>query len=339
MSKNKKKPASVALPGEEYAVDSIKNQKFDRIPDNSGVGQTPRKKKNPKFIEALNNYIIRHNGGEIVFGGDRPSGLESGTAGAGFYKNSTIDIVVGRASKNIDLEDIEKRGLSAGDDYNYVGNLFTRDAARVYISESTLIDKNFGLAFGPRQPAPGKNNRPVSAIGVKADVVRVIGTENVNIVTGPARNFSGKKETNTLGGKVSNGGTINLIAGNYTDPKIYLRSPRTPGESVIHEAPYLQPAIKGDFLVNCLNEIINYIDAVETGIYNMCLAFSKSDALIAAASPNPPVSALLLKRASITNLWGSHHLYTARKSGLNLRKNFLTYGHDQHIRSPNVYLT
>ena len=317
---------------EKAPIDEIKKGTTQKLADDSGVGNSRNKTRSKaKFIQCLNTHRIHHFGGEIVFGGDRPSTCGSGTGGQGFTKSSTIDIVVGRSSKN--------KLSNSNFPPEQVGNLFTRDAARIYITESTEIDKNFGLALGPRTPHAGKNTHPVSAIGIKADAVRVIGTEGVNIVTGPAKNFSGKKETNVLGGKVSGAGAINLIAGNHTDDKMYLGSPRTPGESVLKEIPYLQPAIKGDFLVSCLNEIINYIDAVCAGLDNMCLSLAKSDGKLAAVTKNPAASAILLNRATITKLWGASHVYTARRSGLTVRKKFLTYGRDQHIRSPNVYLT
>tara|TARA_Y100001972_G_C7650779_1_gene327222 strand:- start:851 stop:1873 length:1023 start_codon:yes stop_codon:yes gene_type:complete len=327
---------------EKAPIDEIKKGTTQKLADDSGVGNSRNKTRSKaKFIQCLNTHRIHHFGGEIVFGGDRPSICESGTGGQGFTKSSTIDIVVGRASKN-KLSALEHSLPNAPPprEPKHVGNLFTRDAARIYISESTEIDKNFGLALGPRTPHAGKNTHLVSAIGIKADAVRVIGTEGVNIVTGPAKNFSGKKETNVLGGKVSDAGAINLIAGNFTDEKMYLGSPRTPGETIVlKKIPYLQPAIKGDFLVSCLNEIINYIDAVCAGLDSMCLSLAKSDGKLAAATKNPVASGILLKRATITKLWGASHAYTARRSGLTVRKKFLTYGCDQHIRSPNVYLT
>jgi hypothetical protein len=335
---SKKQPAGAPLPDGTFPADQFKNQKHDRIPDNSGVGQTPLKRKHSKLIEAANNHILSHNGGQIVFGGDRPSNLTSGGGGAGFYKNSTIDIVVGRASKNIDLNKVRKNDDPI-DGFEYVGNLFTRDAARIYISESTELDKNFGLAFGPRQPSGGKNTHPVSGVAVKADTVRVIGTEGVNIVTGPANNFSGKKEGNSLKGKVSSGGTINLIAGNYADEKIHLTSPRTPGTSVIKMIPYLQPAVKGDFLVECLHEVVNYVDTIEAAVFNLCLILCQKDASLAPALLNPPAAAALLGSAAQTSIWGTSHAYTGRIVGNSLRNKYLTYGKAKHIRSPNVYLT
>jgi len=331
-----KTPAYQKKAGEEAPIDKIKKGSSQRLGDDSGVGQSRVRRKKVKFIEGINNHVISHNGGHIVFGSDRPSGLEGGTGAAGFTKTSTIDIVVGRASKNIDTK--KKRSES---DEQYVGNLFTRDAARIYISESTLIDKNFGLATGPRQSGDGKNTHPVSSIGIKADAVRVIGTEGVNIVTGPAKGFSGKKERNTLGGKVPQAGAINLIAGNYTDNKMYFGSLRSPGVDVLRHIPYLQPAIKGDFLVSCLNELINYCDALESGLFNIATTLqAQNSSLASALSPiNPPAAGICAGAAFTFSIFGTTQSYLARKYGLKIRKKFLTYGREQHIRSPNVYLT
>ena len=69
-----------------------------------------------------------------------------------------------------------------------VGNSFSTDAARIYISQLTAVDKNFGIANRyqsfwkrPDEAPPG------SAIGIKADSVRIIGREGIKIVTGKAQ--------------------------------------------------------------------------------------------------------------------------------------------------------
>lgn len=332
---NDKTPAYQKIVGEEAPLDKIKKGSSQKLGDDSGVGQSRVKRKKVKFIEGINNHVISHNGGHIVFGSDRPSGLVGGTGGSGYSKTSTIDIVVGRASKNIKT----KKKLSKSDE-QYVGNLFTRDAARIYISESTLIDKNFGLATGPRQPGAGKNTHPVSAIGIKADAVRVIGTEGVNIITGPATGYSGKREKNTYDGKVPQAGAINLIAGNYTDDKLHFGSLRSPGVAVLQNIPYLQPAIKGDYLVSCLNELINYCDALESAIFNIATSLQAQNASLSAAfAMNPPAAGICAGAAFTYSLFGTGQSYLARKYGFKIRKKFLTYGRQQHIRSPNVYLT
>ena len=71
-----------------------------------------------------------------------------------------------------------------------VGNSFEADAARIYISELTDIDKNFGVTEGKSGEMKDR-----SGIGIKADGVRIIGREGVKIVTGRA---GGTGEKNSL---------------------------------------------------------------------------------------------------------------------------------------------
>lgn len=67
-------------------------------------------------------------------------------------------------------------------DGSNVDNSFQTDAARIYISQLTDIDANFGID-------PGKTGymKERSGIGIKADGVRVIGREGIKLITGVCR--------------------------------------------------------------------------------------------------------------------------------------------------------
>ena len=154
---------------------------------------------------APSDKVIQNGNAFITFGSDRPSGKSSGLGGQGATGANAIDIVVGRLSS------------AKSPDGAIADNSFSSDAARIYISQLTNIDFNFGLDAGKSGLMEAR-----SGIGIKADGVRVIGREGVKIVTGRANNVTGfgmKGETNSLGGKNAQPAPlIELIAGNNTEP-------------------------------------------------------------------------------------------------------------------------
>lgn len=158
-----------------------------------------------KYNFSPSDKVIENGNAFITFGSDRPSGKASGFGGQGATGANAIDIVVGRLSSAKKPDDV------------IADNSFTADAARIYISQLTNIDFNFGI-----DPGKSGNMEARSGIGIKADGVRVIGREGVKIVTGRATNATGfgmKGETNSLGGKVAQPSPlIELIAGNNTEP-------------------------------------------------------------------------------------------------------------------------
>jgi hypothetical protein len=159
-----------------------------------------------KYNFAPSEDVINNGNAFITLGRDRPSGKASGFGGQGAVGANAIDIVVGRMSS-------AKRA-----DERIVDNSFSADAARIYISQLTNIDFNFGIDQGKSGYMEAR-----SGIGIKADGVRVIGREGVKIVTGRANNVRGygnKGETNSLGGKISQPAPlIELIAGNNTESR------------------------------------------------------------------------------------------------------------------------
>ena len=240
----------------------IKNKEpLNFTPPDSGIMHTDNwiDEVGLQFKVAPNEKVISKNGAFVVLGTDRPTSAASGYGAKGSARAASIDLVVGRLSS--------ARGGKGVKDGTFVDNNFAADAARIYISQQTDIDTNFGIVEG----SVG-NPRARSAVGIKADGVRVFGREGVKIVTGKGngwRGFGFKGETNSLGGKISQPAPgIELIAGNNTEPrKVYggLFNPRETIET-------LQPVAMGYNTRDAFRELSNVIDEIIAAIQNLALA-------------------------------------------------------------------
>ena len=156
-----------------------------------------------------------------------------------------------------------------------------QDAARLYISQKTDIDRNFNT--------PG-NSHGRSAVGLKADAVRLIGRESIMLVTRT-------EDTNSRGGSAGHGG-ISLVANN--------------------EASELQPMVKGHNLINALQEIDNRIKEVHTTLHNHIKdqkAFNEKvqSHTHEGTCPIGPVVTLVSTRASIS-FFGSSIMFGKAKT-------------------------
>ena len=184
-------------------------------PAGSGTNHTPGFTPVVFYDQSPNEKVIKQGDAYITFGTDKPSGGLSGYGGKGALSAARIDLVVGRMS-----------GAKPPID-SYVGNSFQADAARIYISQLTDIDKNFGIDSGYIGEIKER-----SGIGIKADAVRVIGRDGIKIVTGRAKSTG---EKNSLGGKLIPAPSIELIAGNNSEPR------RVPGSLLSGESEFYQP--------------------------------------------------------------------------------------------------
>tara|TARA_R100000005_G_C5002635_1_gene210344 strand:+ start:1585 stop:2628 length:1044 start_codon:yes stop_codon:yes gene_type:complete len=211
-----------------------------------GVGGSFQPEPEPKFIETESEHVIKgKNNSYIVMGKDRPGNIFSGYGGLGNTRSNTIDVVVGR------MGFLAKSKRSDGKDA-YVDNNFIYDAARIYISQKTNIDTNFGLQSSPGAPTAKDDGQemPRAAIGMKADVIRIIGRENIRIVSGfgvgPESDMvNGKK--NSLGGRVFDSGGIDLIANNNTNPR------------GVDMSTDVQPLVKGNNLRECIDDLYQQV--------------------------------------------------------------------------------
>lgn len=176
----------------------------------------------PNFIVAPCEKVISNkNNAWIVLGRDRPASRLSGYGGKGDTQAASIDFVAGRMG--YEVKEVNKRGEQVWVDPN-----FKKDAARVYLSQKTDVDKNFGLVDGQVGNAKAK-----SAVALKADGIRIVAREGIKLVTKTdLRNSQGGRVRSTVG--------IDIIAGNNDEQ--------------------LQPMIKGDNALEAMNRLVHHID-------------------------------------------------------------------------------
>lgn len=327
MSFQDKKPGYEKVGNEETLYEKIKGapESVKMVPTDSGVFHTNVPMKGLNFKLGDGESVIEHGGCYITFGRDRPGTLFSGFGARGVQNSSTIDLVVGRGA-----------GAKKGDGpaaNQVVSNMFSADAARIYISQLTKIDKNFGIASG----VPGRHN-PGSGIGIKADDIRIIARKSFKLCTGRADGVEGhgsRGEGNSMGGRASIAPTIELIAGNYSDSKYVYGGLYNPIETV----PYLQHAVKGDNLAKALTEMNEIMGNIWSAVYNLALMQTSHDTIngidpwcpwISAMAPVKNMGALYFV---LSNLWAS------RVKGTMWEQYYLDPSGYRSISSPNVYLT
>jgi hypothetical protein len=217
----------------EELVESYLNVDEATRPTNqkgSGLYGTSQIKRELKYSASPNEKVIEHDGAYITFGGDKVTGIASTSTGTDAAR---IDLVVGRMSP------------ATPPDGSFVDNSFQSDAARIYISQLTDIDANFGID-------PGKTGymKARSGIGIKADGVRVIGREGIKLVTG---RMQGTNEKNSVDGKLLPAPMIELIAGNNTEVRKVPLSGLS-GESETYDP--LQGVAMGHNVVKALQDMV-----------------------------------------------------------------------------------
>jgi len=183
------------------------------------------------------------NNAFIVIGNDRHGSPHTGYGGKGHTQCDTIDIVAGLGGHcPVKFEDVNDEPIRAETNPN-----FYIDAARIYISQKTDIDKNFGIGdeFGktkkksnvgagaPDEQDIGKHGAK-SAVAIKADNIRIIGRESIRLVTGTDK-------FNSQGGQIGGKHGIEIVAMNETSK--------------------LQPMVLGDNLQFALTKMVDAIEA------------------------------------------------------------------------------
>ena len=226
----------------------------------------------PLYKEAGSEEVLRGNNNSfIILGRDRDGHGGEGVGGQGGTGCGSIDIVAGLGGFDY-KEGVKKyingrRGIDKNNfppDRRRTDPNFHLDAARIYITEKGNIDHYFGLAQGSERV---KQSELKSAIGIKADHLRLVGREHIKIVTGKARLENGGTagERNSGGGAIENVGKIDFIAGNYTDtessPIMSIFGGLTGGNSTVRK---LQPIPKGDNLKELLSRILDAISDLTT---------------------------------------------------------------------------
>ena len=200
--------------------------------DIHGVASQETKNRDvPSLIVAPNEKVVKKGNASIRFGKDRPADLYSGRGGKGNSHCAAVDIVAGH--QGFLAADRGPRGKRL-----YVHPDFKMDAARIYVSQKSDIDDYLNIN---RKNLNGSTNSAFmkSTVALKADTVRIVARENIRLVTRT-------DDLSSQGGKLSNadksGYGIDLIAMN--DPED------------------LQPLVKGDSLVECLEAILEVIQSV-----------------------------------------------------------------------------
>ena len=263
----------------------------------AGPANTRMKEKIPKYNEApcetvnfgTNQQSL--NNTWIILGRDRDKGFATGYGGQGHTRAGAIDIVVGLQGWNpVHGQVVEKN-------FGSMASGFPGDAARIYISQRADKDKYFDICDGSMGPS-----KAMSAIGIKADSVRIMGRKGIKIVTGQA-----PQQKTSLNGKLPAQFGIDLIAGNRDNvPAVGKSDVVIMGKAVTQSQPYLQPIPKGLNLRDCIEttiESITELNALLTDfigrqmIINCALAGSP----ISGAAGPIPVAALSSAIPTVTD--------------------------------------
>lgn len=172
----------------------------------------------------------------IILGKDRDAGITSGLGGRGESGVSSIDLIAGHMGA-MPIDDLFSEKVYSGKD-------FKKDASRVYLSQKADIDEYFEI---PKIQAKLGSiyidlevSRAVAAVTLKSDCIRIIGRENIKIVTFHKGINSDNKATFD--------GGIDIVAG--------CNALATGLDKTLS----LQPMVKGNNLIELLKEIITRIE-------------------------------------------------------------------------------
>jgi hypothetical protein len=150
----------------------------------------------------------------VVCGKDRPKSRWSGNGGKGYTKCGTVDIVAGRMGYR----------PSSG----FCDPSFKNDAARIYISQRTDCDLNFGFTDGNLGAISN-----ASAVVLFADEIRLGARNGCKIITSMHSKDSQGTELKSIVG-------VDIIAGNKTED--------------------LQPMPKGKHLNEAMGRLTDHVD-------------------------------------------------------------------------------
>ncbi len=294
----------------------------------SGTGGSETFEPEVKFNFTPSSKVLKKGNAYIVFGKDRPSGKMSGKGARGTTGANAIDIVVGRLSS------------AKKPDGAIAENSFSGDAARIYLSQMTNVDLNFGLAAGL---SGMQENR--SAVAIKGDGVRLIGREGVKIVTGRSNNalgFGAKGEPNSHGEKVTEPAPlIELIAGNNTERRTMVGGLFNPNEVYDN----LQGVAMGQNTTEAMREFSRMVSDLTSALFNFVRIQQNFNKGLAAAVGAGPVAggaaigsmAVSADIASFAQVWGPY--YASRISKMLWDFHYLNPGGYRYIESRNVKTT
>jgi hypothetical protein len=203
-------------------------QALENINVKVGIGHELRSQPMINRTDCAGERIIRghDNNAFIVIGNDRVSDESTGYGGGGNTQCDAIDIVAGMGGHT----PLQTIGPCPGDKKATHPNFFV-DAARIYLSQKTDVDKNFGIGNEDHY----FKSKAKSAAVVKADNVRLVGRESLKLITNT-------DAFNSKGGKIRQLSGIHLIANNDEDD--------------------LQPMVKGDNLQAALLKLTDNVESL-----------------------------------------------------------------------------
>lgn len=212
-------------------------------------------------VASSERWIPGKNNSFIVLGRDRPSHSLSGFGGMGATQCGRVDLIAGMGAAFLHRDG--KRLPPCKE--QLLGPNFAIDAARVYISQKTHLDKDMGLAA-----VDGDLGAGFSGIGLKADTLRIHGRHDVKIVTGRGK-FQGlglDGERLSSGGRNQEVGKICFIAGNDTGVEKKIRKNiLNPFGRIREESKQkLQALVKGDNLLECIEDIYEALERLNSEI-------------------------------------------------------------------------
>jgi len=178
----------------------------------------------PTCVRAPYEQWIQKDNASIVLGKDRPAGIWSGRSQESHAHS--IDMVVGHYGLN--TEEVSPNFKSA--------------AARIWMCEKTDVDDPIYFDLKNNREHGGLGNpKGLSAIGMKADNIRIVAREGIKLVTGT-------DPYNSKNGEIVSIQGIDLVAGNYRGPNI-------------------QPLVRGSNMVNCMDRVLDYIQDLHELLY------------------------------------------------------------------------
>ena len=226
------------LPAEER--ERIESLPPDQQADELGMsGKDTAEEDTPNLIVLPNERILRKGNADIRLGKDRHTDRRSGFGGKGSSHCAAIDLCAGHLGVHA------KKRNRKGKEF-YCNPDFQLDAARIYITQKSNVDGYFNIKRN-KSINSGLTSiiKPRSAVVAKADVVRLIGRENIKLITRTDKR-------NSLNGELTNTDKsaygIDLIACN--DPKD------------------MQPLVKGHNLISCLQSVLQLVTNVGTILDN-----------------------------------------------------------------------
>lgn len=282
---------------------------LNEVPPGSGLMNTPIRTESWGYERPRGSWMVNNDGAYITVGTVPPVGSSSGLSAQG-APSPAIDLVVGRNAA--------ARGGEGPPKDSIVDNNFGSDAARIYISRLTDVDRYFGLA-----KRPGDFRGARSGIGVKADRVAIIGREGVKIVTGKMQggDYGPHGETNSLGGRiVAPAPKIELVAGN--------------------DFENVQGVALGETTRDAFRELHGIIQDLWSALYNFAMLQTAWDAVLginlSVLAPNPhhPAGAAPKIMGNINMVMSS--LYATRVNLMTWNFNYTNAAGRTYIVSRNV---